>query len=723
MTNNNYIFNLIKENKFEEIYDLIKNATLKNLNFQDKNYNYFIHYIINYNQIKLLNLIIELKLKNLINITIDILDVDGRSILYNCIKYNYIELINIFIKKYNNNIIGISILDIKDKLGFIGLHYSIIFNNYDAFKLLIENGSDPYILSYDGNNSFFLCLIYKRNDILDYLLKNLKNINFNNKSGENLLQLAVYYNNTIIIDKLLETSIDLNNQTLDYGLTILHQSIILNNYDLFIKLLNKQININLPDFYGNTALHFIISNKKINYLKDIIVNKNIKYNISNINGELPLHILIDNYNNFIDIDINIINKILIETDLNMQNNNGETCLMKIISQNLLDKFKDILIIKPLNLFIENNDNKTIILNNKIINIAIESFYNQLKLNKNNLLINWEKWCSEDDFKKLKILYKNHKNKNICKSKIKEVIINEKRSLPKLNIIPIYIEHGIYINSCLYTGMPIDILFGLILLHNTFKSKNLNIILDYPITINKDLELYYKKIGLYYPYILDFSNIEIIWCYQHIFYPSYFDEEIQKCIKNKVKFIIIPIGIETAIGAHANILFWNLAEKTIERFEPNGANYPIGLNYNPELLDNLLLNKFKLFDENIIYYPPYKFLPTIGFQLLESLETEKCKKIGDPNGFCGVWCIWWVYQRIININNQFYNITNIADELIKNIKFETLYFKNIIRNFSEKIYSLRDNALKKYNLDINDWIVGNYTQDILYNLEKDILHNL
>ena len=79
--------------------------------------------------------------------------------------------------------------------------------------------------------------------------------------------------------------------------------------------------------------------------------------------------------------------------------------------------------------------------------------------------------------------------------------------------------------------------------------------------------------------------------------------------------------------------------------------------------------------------------------------------------------------MLNINNQFYNITNIAEELIKNIKLETLYFKNIIRNFSEKITVLRDTILKKYNLDINDWVVGNYTQDILYNLEKDILHNL
>ena len=74
MSNNNYIFNLIKENNFEEIYNLIENKTLKNLDIKDNNYNYFIHYIINYNQINILNLIIELKLKNLINIKIDILE-------------------------------------------------------------------------------------------------------------------------------------------------------------------------------------------------------------------------------------------------------------------------------------------------------------------------------------------------------------------------------------------------------------------------------------------------------------------------------------------------------------------------------------------------------------------------------------------------------------------------------------------------------------------------
>jgi hypothetical protein len=110
------------------------------------------------------------------------------------------------------------------------------------------------------------------------------------------------------------------------------------------------------------------------------------------------------------------------------------------------------------------------------------------------------------------------------------------------------------------------------------------------------------------------------------------------------------------------------------------------------------------------------LPSIGFQILENLESDKCKRIGDPNGFCGVWSIWWVYQRMLNIDIQ---IDNIANELIKYIKYDGLKFKNIIRNFSSKITELRDSFLKKYDLDINDWVNNNYSRTDLENLEKDI----
>ncbi len=110
-------------------------------------------------------------------------------------------------------------------------------------------------------------------------------------------------------------------------------------------------------------------------------------------------------------------------------------------------------------------------------------------------------------------------------------------------------------------------------------------------------------------------------------------------------------------------------------------------------------------------------------MLENFESEKCKRIGDPNGFCGVWCIWWIYQRMLNIDKPEINIYNIYEELIKYIKFDGLKFKNIIRNFSSKITLIRDKYLDKYKLDINDWINGNYDTSDIDNLEKDIFKSI
>lgn len=718
----NEIFNLIKSNQFEKIYEIIKKNKIKNFDFRDSNYNYFIQYIINYNQYKLLDFILK---QDDINIRLDILDTDNRPLLYNCIKYSYIELLKILIE-YNKASIGISILDMKDKLGLTGLHYAVIFNNFDIFKLLLDNDADPYINAKDGSNVFITCLVYKRYSMIDYLLNKNYDVNFVNNSGYNLLQLALTYQHQDIIDKLYESKqFNINNISNDYGITLFIQSIVLDNFELFKKIIvNKELDINLADFYGNSPLHYIIMEKRIDYLNIILDDKfhnhHVKFNISNINGELPLHLLLD-----LDIDFdNIINinKFIIETDLNLQNNYGQSCFIRIIKKNLLDKFKDILIIKQLNPFIIDNESTIINLNDKLLNILVDSFYNQLKINKDDLILDWEIKCSKKNDILLKKSLKYNKDDDDCKKIIRDIIIKEKRSIPKLLHTDLVFDNGIFTNYCFYTGNPIDILFGLILLHNDFKSKHVNVILDYPLTNNIPLENYYDKLGINYPYKSDFSNIEIIWSYQKIFYPTYFEHEIEKQLKES-KYIVIPIGIETSAGSHANILFWDVENKTIERFEPNGSNYPVGFNYNPQLLDNILLHKIQKFDDKITYYKPSDFLPIIGFQLLENIETSKCKKIGDPNGFCGVWCIWWVYQRLLNINNPKYNINNIASELIKNLKYDNKSFKNLIRNFSQKITQIRDSYLNKFNIDINDWIVNNYDEELINKLEKLVLNKI
>jgi hypothetical protein len=49
----------------------------------------------------------------------------------------------------------------------------------------------------------------------------------------------------------------------------------------------------------------------------------------------------------------------LESDLNVQDNHGTTGLMKIIANNLQGKFRDLLVIKPLNFFIEDNESHQI----------------------------------------------------------------------------------------------------------------------------------------------------------------------------------------------------------------------------------------------------------------------------------------------------------------------------------------------------------------------------
>ena len=125
---------------------------------------------------------------------LDILDLDGRSLLYNCIKFNYIELLNLILQ-YNTTNIGISILDLKDRLGLTALHYSVIFNNYKCFKLLIQNNANPYLVSNDGHNVFHVALLYDHIEILNYLLDHNYPLSFLDHNGETLLQNAIKHNN------------------------------------------------------------------------------------------------------------------------------------------------------------------------------------------------------------------------------------------------------------------------------------------------------------------------------------------------------------------------------------------------------------------------------------------------------------------------------------------------------------------------------------------------
>lgn len=700
------IFNLIKLKDFEKLKKIIKNDVNIDVNIYDNQDNYLIYYILLFEQYEILELILKR------DIRLDILDIDGRNLLYIPIKMNYVNILKILLD-YNSKLIGISIIDIKDNLGLTALHYCVIFNNLECFKLLLNYDADPLIRDNYGNNVMHLCLQYSQKTMILYLIDKI-NLNFLSTNNETILQVALNYKNIELINIFIDRNININNQEKEYGLIALHQSVINNLSSITQKLIDKNSNVNAQDFYGNTPLMFALNDELIEQIQILIKNNNLNYNLCNLNGETALHILLKNINKYNNQD-NMIKLLITHTDLNIQDNYGTTCLHYIINSDIFDIYTYLIENKLLNIFIKNNDDVScydLIKNDKNkLQIIINSFYNYLQNNKKKLLVDWEIWCSNEENRKLKKLTSNK-----CKDYIYDTIVKDNRSIPKLQEYNLVIDSGIFINTCFYTGASIDILFGLLFLNNTFYKKNLNVLLDYPLTSNSKLENYFESLGINYNYKLDFCNFEINWSYQKLIMPTYFDFELEKKIKNG-GYLIIPIGIEISFGSHANILFYDIKNKTIERFEPNGANIPKDFNYNPKLLDQLLENKFKYFDDKIKFIKPHEYLPIIGFQLLENIETEKCKRIGDPNGFCGVWCIWWIYHKMQNIG---ISSKELAEKLITTIKYQNINFKTIIRNFSKNITDIRDDFLKIYKLDINDFIVGNYDDNILNKLEKDII---
>ena len=247
------IFNLIKLKNFLEIRKIISDNENIDLNIFDNQNNYFIHYILLYDQIDILEIILKR------NIRLDILDTDGRTILHIPIKFNYFISLEMLLN-FNKKLIGISIIDIKDKLGLTALHYCVILNNYECFKLLIKFDADPYIRNSIGNNVFHLALKYNNKEILSNLLDN-NNLNFLSLNNESLLQLAISNNNIDTINILLNKKINLNNQEKEYGICALHLSIINNMVIVCDKLIKNGANINLQDSYGYTSLMYAVNEK------------------------------------------------------------------------------------------------------------------------------------------------------------------------------------------------------------------------------------------------------------------------------------------------------------------------------------------------------------------------------------------------------------------------------------------------------------------------------
>lgn len=742
MEHNIILFDYIKNDKIADFKEYISKHDNIDVNIRDDRGNYLIMYAVLKNNEEIIELLLYRGSK------IDIIDEDGRSILYIPIKFGYMNIIKLLLE-YNKTNIGISILDLKDKFTNIPLHYAIILKNVNMVKMLLKYNSDTNIRDSEGNNSLHLA-IYSRNLEICNLILSDGNVNINARTytGETALHIACNFQLENIVKLLVEKGIELDTHDYDNELTPLIYAVTLNNVNISKFLLKSGANPNLQDFTGNTVLHYTILEDTEEITHYLLTSENTKtkvnVNIYNISSKLPLHMLLEKTEILND---DILKILLNESNLNIQDNTGNSPLHLLIMKGLWKKYKNILSTKKLNIFIKNkNDKYPIDYVNKtdmpeFINTVTLSYLYILRHSNTKFTEDWENLCTKELYfneltkEEKKIIEKYIKDDpnsgdlcaQIVKNKLLNLYSNKNISCDNTSIPSSVGKKCIALNTsdnvefCSFTGITLDILIGLIYL-----------LKKYPMTCttasekfitNKDLCTYYREMGIASATKCEFLNFEIVWVYKKLFFSENFTENFKKCLNNsKTKFIIVPLGIELKEGSHANYLIYDVNKKEIERFEPYGSSPPYKYNYNPQLLDNILTYKFNEIDKSIKYIKPSSYMPKISFQYLEIFES-KSKKLGDPAGFCALWAIWYTDMRLSypNIDRE-----SLVKKLIKEIRKNNISFKTLIRNYSINIINIRDEIFKKVKLSINDWLNDKYTDEqldkIVKELTKLLLHN-
>jgi ankyrin repeat protein len=702
MDTNKELFNLIKNNKYDEIKIILNKNKDIDINLQDEYKNTLIHYAIIYNQEEIIKLLLSY------NCTIDYIDIDGFTILYYPIKYGYNNILKIILEN-SKNIIGFPIYNIKDNNNNTPLHYSILYNNSITLNILLEFDLNINTVNNEGNTPLHIAVYNNNIDNINILLKNNNiQVNLLNNQGLSVLHIAIIKRYIDILKIFIyDKRFNINIIELKYNMTPLMYLLDINYLNIIIEMLNNGALLNYQDIYGNNILHHCLFENKLDmylFLKNYKNNKIIDNQI-NIKGCTPLHLLLEKFNNS-DIDLN---NIIINTNINLQDNNGNTCMHLLCKYNLWFKIKNILIKKKIDIFIYNLNNETPLsyINKEnykeFINMITLSYFNYLKKKPQRWISKWENECSavQDKTKCLELIKNNIINSNISIPLKKNIhIIN----IPKLRAVKYNTFLGIsldVISCCIFIATQYN--YFVPLQHDFSDNSNFNIFLS-----NMKLTRYYEN--------TDFYDIEILWIQQHIYIPNNIDKSIELFKNSSKRLMIIPIGIELSQGSHANILIIDKVKLIAERFEPSGKDTPIGFYYNHELLDKKISTYLNNFFDNITYLKPIDYLPKISFQLYDNIEVEHNKNLGDPDGFCLSWCFWYASEK-----NKYIDLPSeqLNKKLIIAIKRQNLSFRSIIRNFTQLTTNIRDNLLQQNNIDINDWINNNVTKELINNVHNNI----
>lgn len=757
-TLNKKLFTLVQSRNFKECSELIISTSKKTKfdpNIIDETQNYLIQYAVMYGSLELVTTLIKM------SCLIDVVDHDGRCLLYYCIKFNHLHIFKALLH-YNSSSISADIMGIPDNNGRLPIHHAIQIGTVDSFQELMSNASSIHVLQLKNIIAssniippLHFAIMKDRVDIITAMLQWSKtktipfDVNQLDREGQNALALACSLNNTKMVQYCLELKIP-HAPSFNQSLPI-YSTVENNNLTLF-KALLPHCDLTYQNHRGDTLLHHALLYRQ-HEIVSLILSASTRdstesmYNLVNINGNTPLHIaLIHNVFDVKTIMSPLLTTLVIKSILNIQNSNGDTAFHHIVHQwndTLQGQLTTHLSKKIINPFIKNYQDIAVIdmidalspLAKKcIIDIIIEATVSQLvysgksTTDATNLLIQLAHIkdngiIDEPLVKKLKKEYKLKTIKATEPSTVLKTIVQRKieKKIPVIksqqvqSILP---DETTAPSDNLFTGMTIDILTGLVQL-----SRKCGVVVGPVIDTNPVLVDHYGKIGIYKNPNIEFFNVQIHWVYHTLIVPTWFKSFKSLCTDQHRCWIMMisiegsgPVGhnvqdtgptesTRTSYQHHSNVIVYDRLINRVERFEPFGHDGPADLYYHAKKLDQELSLLFKSIDPAITYASPKQYLPKISFQALEIMESTQ-HHIGDPHGYCSVWGLWYAQQRsAANIDKNINSLQNFVDDLLSNVKLNRLSFKHIVRQASLEILPMRTDILAPvtisqwFNLDV------------------------
>ena len=599
-----------------------------------------------------------------------------------------------------------------------------------------------FISSNENNKNFKLNNVYlieriiylNDNKALEYLLSQNVNILI-----PKLMEQPIKFNNKEIINTLINYSSQAYEIVDNKKHNAFHYAIKYSN-DYVIDLLIDKINIQTKDFKNNNYLHYSIKHHNIysfNKLMDLIKETNNYeiFNQTNNNGDTPLILMVTNN---IDYDIiDIINHL--QVNLNIQNNNYDSLItLSITNQQLLNSL--LKTINYVNWNLQDHNGNTIIhlmIINKQYDL-LDSLINKIDIDYNIFNINYQI--------PLVLLLKQFKN--------------NKKELPNIyNILDYFVFYSnLYIkdskgNCSLYYLIKyysdiIDVIIKTrdkdMKVLNILNNKNISLkdidkkkLFKYQEITNKDLQdIKYSSClfdilcgmsilsvkGCYVNYELDklvikdslnesLMNLFMIWD------GNLINKEILESIdgfnKSDSKIMAIFLLISTPNTNHANIIIISKQDNIIYRYDPYGYYYHD--KYGLKELDNLLDNEVNNINQRLkLSYDYFYFDKIIGNQQIEKYSKQD---INDLNGFCVSWCILTCLCVALNssIDKNLLNTINILVKLYDNV-----YYRNHkVKQEQIAINKLRDIVLNNVEIKLVDYINNDISVEDGNNMIKDL----